>query len=270
MFTRWLSFPLLLVTGYFLYLMYQTGENYLIVILPAFLALAVLYVMGPQINFWWSRMRPPALEKPAIRFISQHHRFYNALTPEQQEKFRNRVVLIRMAKDFKSQAADEMPEEIKIVLAANLAHLTFGLDDFLLPAYETVVIYPGAFPSPEYPEVFHASETFDEDGVFLFAAQQVLLSFTQPTDYYNLCLHELAVGFIRSNPDLPWPGTDEFSWSAINGISGFTRHHIEQWINRPDIEKLAVMVVHFLEYPTDFLKAFPSEYDQLRECLHQN
>jgi len=267
MLTRWLYPPLALIAGYFLYDMYTTGDNNLVFILPAFLLLAVVYVMGPQINFWWSSRYPPQLEKPALGFLEKYHDFYRSLDAEQAKEFRRRLILIRMAKDFKSQAQDDMPEEIRLVYAANLAHLTFGLDDFILPDYETVVVYPRPFPSPTYPEVFHASETFDEDGVLLFAAQQLLNGFTQSKRFYNLCLHEQAVALMHSHPDWAWPGFGEETWEQLSALSGFTREGITEWIGRPDVELEAVAIVHFLQYPRPMMTQLPQVYQQLSRVL---
>lgn len=269
MLTRWLYIPPLIIAGYFLYLTYQTGANYLMFILPAVIFIAIVYIMSPQINFWWSNKRTPRIEKKALQLLEQHHRFYQKLPPQLQEKFRKRVVLIRMAKDFKSQAIDDLPEELKIIFTANLAHLTFGLKKFLLRQYEKVVFYPSAFPSPTYPDTFHASETNHEDGVFLFSAQHLLSGFTEPDRFYNVALHELAVGYMTANPGLPWPDIDASAWTELGRIKGFTKEHIEKLIGRPDLEILAVMVVHWLEYPTELLAVFPSECKHLQQCFSQ-
>lgn len=267
MLTRWLYPPLALIAGYFLYDMYTTGDNNLLFILPAVLLMAVLYTLGPQINFWWSARHPPQLEKSALGFLEKYHDFYRSLTKEQAGEFRRRLVLIRMAKDFKSQAQDDMPEEVRLVYAANLAHLTFGLDDFLLPDYEAVVVYPRPFPSPTYPETFHASETFDEDGVLLFAAQQLLNGFTQPERFYNLCLHEQAVALMHSHPDWEWPTFGEDTWEALNQISGFNRETLTEWIGRPDVELVAVAIVHVLQFPRQTMAQMPQAYQQLTRVL---
>ena len=267
MITRWLSIPLAIIAAYGLYDTWKTGDNNLAYLLPAVLLLAIIWVMGPQINFWWSQRNTPKLEPPAVKFLEQYSTFYQSLTEEQQQTFRDRVVLIRMAKDFKSQAKDDMPEEVRIAFSASLAQLTFGQEDFLLPQYETVVIYPAPFPSPAYPKDFHASETFDEDGVFLFAAQQFLNGFTNPRSYYQICLHELAVGYTRVTSDRPWPEVSEDLWPQLTQISGFSREQIEQWINRPDVELLAVAIVHYLVFPKAFLEQLPELYGQLRACF---
>lgn len=268
MLTRWLAIPLLLIAGYFIYDTYQTGQNNLVFIIPAFVILAALYTLGPQINFWWSQRNPPKLERPALDFLTKYHQFYASLGEVEAEKFRRRVALIRMAKDFKSQSADSMPEDIRIVFSANLAHLTFGLDRFLLPDYETVVVYPRPFPSPAYPETFHASETFDEDGVLLFAAQQMLNGFIQPDQFYNLGLHELAVALTKSHPDWAWPEPDATTWERLADLSGFSREHLIQWIGRPDVELLAVLIVHYLQFPERFRNALPRYHQQLTLVLY--
>lgn len=267
MLTRWLYPPLALTAGYFLYDMYTTGDNNLAFILPAALLLAGVYVLGPQINFWWSSRYPPQLEKPALGFLEKYHDFYRSLGTEQAAEFRRRLILIRMAKDFKSQAQDDMPEEVRLVYAANLAHLTFGLDEFLLPDYETVVVYPRPFPSPTYPKTFHASETFDEDGVLLFAARQLLNGFTQPEQFYNLCLHEQAVALMHSHPDWDWPTFGDDTWEHLSQISSFSREAITEWIGRPDVELTAVAIVHFLQFPRQMMTQMPGMYQQLSSVL---
>ncbi|MDV7398627.1 zinc-dependent peptidase, partial [Arthrospira platensis SPKY1] len=108
------------------------------------------------------RRNPPELDPAVRRLLNLRSAYYNKLSAEQKTRFRERLALFAMATDFKPQAMDNVPEDVKAVVAYYGVMLTLPLDDFLLPPFENVAIYKGPFPSPQL-EQWHISETFAED-----------------------------------------------------------------------------------------------------------
>ncbi len=266
--SRILALPFILaLIGCFLLAYYVDSSYSWYMIFPGVI-LGGIFALQPQIDWWWYQRFPPRLDAVARRFLLEYHDFFRRLSEEHRRKFEARVRLILQALDFKSQSEDDLPEDIRLIVAANLAHLTFGREPFRIKGADTVVVYPRPFPSPQYPEHFHASEYFAEDGVVLFSAQHLVLAFTQPTQYYNLGLHEWINAFIDKHPDIKWPECPPRLWEELTRVSGFPTEKVREWINRPDVQLLPVTVVHFLCFPEPFLKYFPELYQELNGILH--
>ncbi len=255
-------FLLILVAGYFAF---TVDSGYALWVIGPFMALVLVFVFSPQIDWWWYRQHPPQLPKKLLAFLEKYSRFYRELPPLEQNKFRERLALFPMAKDFKSQSEDgTVPEDIKMVVAACALPLTMHQSEFLLPKFETVIVYPKPFPSPQYPKHFHSSEIFEEDGVLIFAADHLLKGFMTPQQYYDIGLHEWARVWMLSMPNMVWPDLADDFWTQLTDMSRFPQEAIEKSINRPDVELLPAAMVHFFHFPTQFQQIAPAVFDQFQ------
>lgn len=264
--SRILALPFVIAALVFLYLTWEVDESYSVYIIPCALVLAIIYVFNPQINWWWYKRRPPKLDPPIRMLLEKQHAFYRQLPPAEQERFRQRVALYMIAHEYMPQAMESVPDDVKAVVAINAVYLSFGQEDFIMEPFERIVIYPKPFPSPQFPEKFHASELYEEDGVLLFAAEQLMRSFLQPGQYYNTGLHEFAKVFLHLHPDAGWPEPGENTWEMLEEISRFSREAIVQWINLPEaaVPARAVMISHFFVFPERFQQILPGAFAQLK------
>jgi hypothetical protein len=257
MFSRIVAAPFVFLGLLFLYLAWEVDDRYALYLIPCALSLAIIFVFSPQIDWWWWKKRPPALDPHMRMLLVKYHTLYQTVPPAEKEKFRNRVALFMRANDFKSQGSDAVPEDVKGVIAANAVHLTFGLEEFLFPKFETIVVYAHPFPSPQYPQKEHVSELYEEDGVLLFSAEQLMIGFSNPRKHYNIGMHEYAHAFVLSHPEVSWPDLGDQVWASLERISGFTKDYIDRWINRPDVELLPAAIVHYFTFPESFGAALP-------------
>ena len=269
MLSRIIAAPFIFAAIIFLFVAFQ-NSSYAIYIVPNIIVLSVIYVLHPQIDWWWYQKHPPKMDKQGQAFLERFFGFYQALSEEDQRHFRNRTMMIQLAKDFLAQADDKsVPADARLIFAACQAQLTFGLEDYLMKSFEKVVVYPDAFPSPKYPEHFHLSEVFEEDTVngYIFSLQHMLAGFTQPQQYYNITSHELSQSLTMIYPDWPWPLVDESIWPQLEQISHFPSQALKKMMNRPDVEPLAATITHFLSYPNAFKQVLPAIYQQLNQLL---
>lgn len=257
MLSRLLAAPFAFAGLTFLYLAWEVNEGYSFFIIPCVVALSLIFVFSPQIDWFWYQKYPPKLDPPIHNILIQFHPFYQTLPAADKQKFRERVALFMFANDFKSQGADEVPEDIKGAIAINAVHLTFGLEQFLFPKFETVVVYRHPFPSPQYPKHEHVSELYEEDGVLLFSADQLMQGLIQARSVYNIGLHEYAHAFVLSYPNAPWPILGEETWEQLQSMSGFDKNYIFKIINRPDVELLPATIVHYFVFPESFGAILP-------------
>ncbi|MEL7117983.1 MAG: zinc-dependent peptidase [Bacteroidota bacterium] len=254
--SRILALPFVVVGLVSLYAAWEISESYSLYIIPCVVAIALIFVFSPQIDWWWYQRRPPKLDDRLVALIQQYP-FFQTLSTEEKKKFLVRTALFTFSTDFKSQSEDGVPTDIQTVVAACAVHLLFRKEKYLLPKFETVVVYPHPFPSPKYPEFEHVSEIYEEDGVLLFAADQLMYGFLQPFQYYNIGLHEYAHAYVVSNPGIAWPKVEESVWDSLEQISSMKKEAIDEWINRPDVEALLACIVHYLTFPERFAAILP-------------
>lgn len=269
MLSKYLQIPLVMGALISLYLTWEVGTRFSVYIIPFVVGLAIVYVLSPQIDWWWFKRRPPELAPGLRHLINTRFPFYQNLSAEDKIRFRNRMALYMQANDFKPQGMESTPEDLKGVIAASVVQLTFGLDDFLLNKFEHIVIYPHPFPSPQYPAKWHVSEIFEEDGVILFCAEHLMTSFLQPERFFNIGLYEYARVFQRCYPEISFPVLDENTWEPLQAVSGYSKDYIEKWIGLPEPEVLAVAIAHFFVFPKKFKALLPEIYGDLAVIFKQ-
>ncbi len=261
--SRVLAAPFLILALVFLYLAWEVDGWYGTYALFPLLVLAVIYVLSPQIDWWWYSRHPPELKAPLRLLLNRHCGFYQGLSVEEKTRFRQRMALYLEGREFIAKGMPSVPEDVRAVIALHAVWLTFHREDFLLEPFDRIVVYPHPFPSPQFPEHWHASELHEEDGVLLFSAGHAMKAFLQPARYYNLVLHEYARAFLaRYARDLPLK-EEEAVWERVEGLAGFGKEQIARWRGLPEVELPAVLLVHFLVFPQRFRRHFPEWHARL-------
>lgn len=268
--TRLFAIPFGVGFFLFFYLAWAKDEAFAIYIIPCSLILGLMYVFSPQIDWWWYKRYPPDLSDGIRRFFSERYTYYTRLPLRDKEVFRQKVAMFSMATDFKPMVMPEVPADVRAIVSASAVQLSAAFEDFLYPPFENVVIYPHPFPSPQYPEHFHISELFEEDGVILFSMDHLIKSFAEPDRYYNVGLHEFAKVFMLTYPDKPYPELTEASWDDLEQISQFSKAAILEWINLPEIDPEPVSIAHFFVFPERFKAVLPEMYQTYCEIFQQD
>ncbi len=263
---RILAIPFVILLGVLLYLALLVDDDYATWLVIPLVALAMIWVLSPQINWWWYKRNPPDLPG-VVRPMLFQYPFYHRLPEGEKKRFRSRVALFAMANEFIPQIMEKVPDDLKYMVAACAVTVTFGQEDFLFKKFETIVVMPKPAPTPQYPEKFHASEIYEPDGVLLFSAERLALGFMQSKQYFNIGLYEYAKVFKISYPEQPYPVLDDKDWESLERISGFSKEWIEQWINLPDIDPVAVSIVHFFTFPETFIKELPAVFESYRRIF---
>ena len=268
MLSRGLYAPLICGALIFLYLAWDVDSFYSLYVIPFVLGLAAVYILSPQIDWWWYQRRPPALPAFVRELFNTRFPFYQQLGPADKERFRIRTALYMKSREFIPQGMPAVPPDLQGVIAATAVQLTFGQKDFLKDKFEHIVVYPHPFPSPQYPQQWHASEIYEEDGVIMFSAEQLLPSFLEPQRYFHIGLYEFARVYRHARPGKVLPDLQESDWPGLEKVSGMSRDYIEKWVGLPSLEIEAVAVVFFLVFPARFRAAFPTAYEEMVAALN--
>ena len=269
MLPRLLAFPLLIGLGVLLYTTYFIDSSYGLYMLPVVIGLVFLYILQPQIDWWWYNRNLPDLEKPIQQLLEAKLPYYKNLDTNQRVRFRQRCALYMLANEFIPQGPSFVPEDVKASVAANVIQLTFGQMDYRLSMFERVVIYTIPFPSPQFPENLHSSELFEEDGVLLFSADHLVKGTLECQHYFNVGLYEYAKVFRLTYPEYAYP-VEGLNWPVLEKVSGFTEEKVKDYIGLPEIDLFAVGVTYFFCFPKKFQELLPEVSQQLQLIFNQN
>jgi len=258
MFANLIAAPFAILTLVFLYLAWQVDESYAPWLIPFLVITALIYILKPEINWWWYRRHPPQVDPGLARLLERFCQPYQRLDARQQQLFRERVALFIIATDWTPVAfpEDELPQDIQLALAAQAVAITLNQEDFLFEPFEKVIVYPGPFPTQEYP-VAHASELYAPDGCLIFSAEQVIMAFTQPGRWFNVGLYEYARAWVHMHPTETWPDLPESSWAQLEAASSMPRSHVESIIGLPDAHILGVAIHHYFNFRERFVEHLP-------------
>ena len=248
MIVRLLAFPFLIGIIACIYLVYSYGNAYAIYILPQVIVLVVLYILEPEIDWWWSKRNPPKLDLPVKRMLSSKWAFYKGLSITEKAKFEERMALYMVGVAFQPNGITSIPEDVKAVLAASAVTVTYGLENFLLSPFDRVILYGHGFPSPQYPSEIHHCEVYLEDGVLVFTVPVLMAGALQPRSYFPIGIYTYAEAILLINK---WeePIDEMLSWDDIEMISRYTKEHISKTIGLQKISLEACAIVLFLEFP---------------------
>jgi hypothetical protein len=269
MFANYIAAPFVFLALFLLYLAWERDTRYAMWMIPIVLTAAIIYTFSPQINWWWYRRRPPKLEPSLTILLERFSGFYQRLSEADKKKFRDRIVLFRMATDWEPMAFEEeaVPLDVQFVLSLHAVMITFHRDTFLFDKFEKVIVFPLPFATPEYP-YDHASELYAPDGCLLFSAEQVMRAFAEPGAWYNVGLHEYAKAFILTYPEEPYPTfADERIWDKLESASGMPRRHVEAVIGIAGVDALPVAIHHYFMFPERFRAVFPDEAATLKRVF---
>lgn len=261
MLSKILIAPLVLAALVFLYLSWEVDTDWSYYLLPCAIGAAIVYVFSPQLDWWWSQRHPPDLPEALRQMLEKRLPYYQRLTEPLRARFRQRTALYIKAHDFKAQRMEQVPADIQAVIAATAVQLTFGQEDFLMKPFEFIIVYPHPFPSPQYPTQWHASEIYEEDGVILFSAEQLMPGFFLPEKHFHIGLYEYARVFRLVHPFMTWPDWSEEDWQGLEAVSGMTHQYVTHLIGLDDIDVTAVAVVYFYVFPERFRQHFQHQYE---------
>ena len=270
MFTRLLYLPFILGAGIALILSFAYGQTYAKFIVPNVIALAVIYMLAPQIDWWYYKKHPKQLDEGAEKLLRARFSYYANLSEELKVHFRHRLAMYLQAIEFIPKPWKTVPEDIKVIIAASIIQLTFGVDDYRLKSYERIVVYPKAFPSPQFPKYYHASEIHVEDNVILFSAEQLMWIILKPEKSYNIALHEFAKAFMDSYPRFEYPKFEESIWESLQIISGQKKAFVSDFIGLPEIDPVPVSITYFFTYPEKFKEVLPGIFEKYKSIFNQN
>lgn len=256
----------LLAGGIVLYEYSYNGGNFIspYLVIPIGIAIAG-YMLAPQIDWWWYKRFPLALDSKVKTIFENNSEFYRNLSPEKMKIFDQRISLYVEAKDWKYMGMEEaMPYDIRAIIAFEPVRLTLNQKDYLMEPFDRIIVYQNPFLSPQHPERYHASELFLEDGVVLFSLKHILPAFREPHKYFNIVLYEYARIMISTNKNINFPELDDQFWYNLYDVASYGHREIMGVIGLTEADPVAVAIHHYFIYGAYFGNIYPELYASLQ------
>jgi Mlc titration factor MtfA (ptsG expression regulator) len=270
-------------------------ENLIITILGVILSIVII-VLGFCVIFYFLEMayveyvkkklffnhvylRKRTLTKPQKSILRKNFKFYQKLSSKHQSYFEHRVFKIIRGTEFIGNDI-EVRDEMKIIIAATLVKLTFGLRDYNIGSVERIVFYPEEFYS-QTNKAYHKGEFNLGMKALVFSWKDVLHGYEIEDDNLNLAIHEYthAIHF-------HYLGTRSNNTSAAIFLESYVElsnmldndpelktklvqsKFLRDYAFTNQFEFLSVIMETFIESPEDFKRQFPRIYNKTREMLN--
>ncbi len=242
-------------------------------------AIATLYTLSPQITWAHNMRNPPPLNAAGIRILNAHCPYFKGLAITEKKRFASRVAMFLNDKEFISEGTPEedadLPEDIKVAIAACVIQFTFGLDEFWLPDLEKIICYPRLFPTVERNE-FHAGEAHD-DGCIILSALMMREGLTKPVEFYHIGLHTAVEYWLFSNKGVSLEGVWQKDADSLDDllakfckIRQFRENYWMPLTGTNEVNLMCVATEAFFTQPQRMSEMLPTVFNFLLETLNQD
>jgi hypothetical protein len=180
------------------------------------------------------------------------------------------------SKSFETREKLALTDEMKLIIAATSVKISFGLKDYFLDSFHTIILYPGEFFS-RFSKAMVKGET-NGTGVIVFSWKDLQFGFDVADDALNLAYHELAhaifIDHFKKRSD------DAFTLNYIKWLR-FVRNKqklievqqkqlFRKYATYNEQEFFAVAMENFFEKPENFKEELPNLYLIMSEMLNQD
>lgn len=239
-----------------LYFSLVKGQSVAIWLIPIGALGAAIYVLSPQIDWWWYSKNPV---KPSIgikNYLNKNFPGFALMSEEEKMVFYQRLTLFEMSKNFISKAEEEIPDDFRLLIVLNGLKVGYHLIDPLFRNIENVVIYGHAFPSPKFPDRLHCSEYDKEDEVIIFSMPHFIKGFQNPSQFFPIGIYEFVKVALHRYQELQIP---QFNQERIAEVFGYGISDIEKYMNLPlsELNINAILITAFFVFPQKFNQVYP-------------
>jgi MtfA peptidase len=216
------------------------------------------------------KMPPYAHEK----LLFTHFKFYRHLSNTERAEFNRRITLFIASREFQGRQGLEVGINIKTLIAASPIMLTFGMNDFMLPHFRLIIIYPEAYLN-QLNNSMHKGET-NSSGVVVLSWADYYEGISCNNDGINLGLHEFAHSLAIQTEKGLW-NSSQFTDALHRLMNSVANQRFRQLISqraglRPyatenPMEFFAVATEVFFEKPEVLRSSHPTIYQLFTEMF---
>ncbi len=210
------------------------------------------------------------------QILNRNEKYYRELSPKLQRSFESRLMKFMTGINFETREGLQMTSEMKILIGSAAIKITFGLRDYKLGLFHTIIIYPNEF----YSEVshLHLKGEANASGVIAFSWEDLKFGVSIPDDSINLGYHEFAHALFLEHLMNPYNNSfkDHYrEWLVFIKNNAKLREVKKKHIFRDyaavnEMEFFAVALENFFENPAHFKMELPRLYVLMTEMLNQD
>ncbi|HEX2934752.1 MAG TPA: zinc-dependent peptidase [Bacteroidales bacterium] len=178
---------------------------------------------------------PQRIDKYIHELLVAKFPYYTSLSSSERIRFYVRLRLFIESKRFKPCQILEVTQEMKILIGASAVQLTFGLDKFIFHHFKTILVYPKAFL---YSDRNYHKGNVNVKGSISISFEDFVKGYADPTDSYNLGLHEMAHAL-------------ELEYNLKDEYDAFFGAYYERWL-----KSAATELVRMNYGQSDFLRKY--------------
>ncbi len=208
-------------------------------------------------------------------FLLKQFHYYKLLEEPEQQKFRDRLLVLLKSKWFIAKDGLELHDVMILFVCASMVQITFGLKEFTFPRFNKIALFPNAFYSGIIEREVKGLTVF-HSGLVIMSWPHAFDGHLNPTDKINLILHEMAHAlyldyFGNRRMLLGFDEWQEKAYSEFESMARYEEHPFLRNYARANIHEFwAVCIEHFFEAPQEFRKHLPELYRAMSKILNQD
>lgn len=250
-------------------------------VLILFMSLALLYVLQATGKINLGLRIPgklPPLKKSYRAILKQYFSYYLHLSSVDRKNFERKLVWFLHTKQFVGRGMP-ITDEIKVLISASAAQLTFGLPNVYLSHFRKVLVYPNDYYST-INNRYHKGEVNPKLKLIVLSWPSFVNGYIEHDSGRNLGLHEMAhalhlenripnheFGFFEPAVFKTWR---EHAHLEIEAIKLGENQLLRAYASTDVYEFFAVAVEYFFERPKELQDAMPQTYGLLVKLLNQD
>jgi len=265
----------------------EIGFRIFVFILILIILLAILTYIFETVQSFFEVLAGRPLRIPIILFakkldpgseslLTRHFSYYKYLRGLDKRRFANRVARFQKDKLFRINKKVADPQLAKLLISATAVKVCFGLRNYLLPTFHTIVVHSESYYS-RYTKSVNYGET-NQAGFIVFAWNAFMYGVKDEKDSLNLGYHEFAHALFVEHLKLsmePVFSNNFERWerfvknrSKMKEVKDnkifreYATHNIQEFF--------AVSVENFFEKPKEFKAELPQLYKLMAKMLNQN
>lgn len=226
-----------------------------------------------------SIVSPYFFDQKHVRFLEQNFSYYQKLPEKSKALFIHKVSRFMTSKQFIARNMDKVSDEMKVLISASAAQLTFGFRRMTFPYFYRIFVFPETFYNRRN-NAYHKGEVNPRLKAIALSWRDFLEGYIKEDDGRNLGLHEMAHalrlenrianeehGFLEDWKLKEWELHARRTMEEINkGEETFFRKY--GGVNNEEF--FAVAVENFFERPAEFNEKHPKTYATLCTLLKQD
>lgn len=211
--------------------------------------------------------------------LEKYFFYYRNLSHPKKLEFERRVAQFIDSKEFIARGEMNIGPEVETLIAASAVQLTFGLPFVALEHFDKIIVFPDTFFS-KAGQRYHKGEVNPRVGVIALSWKSFLEGYINPSDSYNLGLHEMAHALKLEN----YIPNDEFGFLKEEVLREIDLQYIEladdiqtnpesflrAYAGVNEEEFFAVAVENFFERPQQMKERLPKLYSSMSRLLGQD